>query len=61
MYLGYMNRNDLKRYGQEFMQGLREAPLVFFAPIIAISRLVESTRKDLMRESEERHRRRRAR
>jgi hypothetical protein len=51
-------RSEIKRFGQEFMQGLREAPLVFFAPVIAIFRLVDSTTNDLMRESEERHRRR---
>lgn len=54
---GVQNDTVLSQAGRAFVQGLREGPLVFFAPIIAIWRLINTTTEQLMRESEQRHRR----
>ena len=35
------------------LKGMRQAPLMFFAPTIAICRLIKSTTDDLLREQEE--------
>ena len=35
------------------LKGMRQAPLMFFAPTIAICRLIKSTTVDLLREQEE--------
>lgn len=45
--------NDLKR---AIRQGCREAPLMFFAPIVALVRLISATARDLIAESEQKHR-----
>lgn len=45
--------DDLKR---AFRQGCREAPLMFFAPFIALVRLFAATTKELIAESERKHR-----
>ena len=43
----------LNEFRRDLVQGLREGPLVFFAPIIAICRLIKETTDDLLREQEE--------
>lgn len=46
----------MSTFVKDFKQGLREGPLVFFAPLIAVARLVNGTANQLTRESERKHR-----
>lgn len=54
--MGTNTRNEIKQFGEDLIQGLREGPLVFFAPVIAIWRLFNATTEQLVRESRNRAR-----
>lgn len=41
----------MSQFTRDFKQGLREGPLVFFAPVIAFWRLIGTTTDQLVRDS----------
>ena len=43
----------MSEFTKDILQGMREGPLVFFAPLIAIWRLFRTTTEQLLRESAE--------
>lgn len=44
----------MSRFVADFKQGLREGPIVFFAPVIAIYRLLSKATREVIRDAEHR-------